>query len=68
MDWQAFLNHPVVAGAIAGAGGAALADYAAFRNWKSFDDALTYDWYVALFRWVQGAVGGALFALGWAAA
>lgn len=66
MDLQALLAHPVVAGAISGLGGAALADYAAFRSWKSYDEALAYDWGTALWRWFQGAIGGAVFALGWA--
>lgn len=62
-------SHPVLAkalaGAVAGFGGAVLVDYAEFRKWKSFDDALTYNWSVAAFRWVQGAVGGVVAAFGY---
>lgn len=62
---QAFVKaHPVVASALLGAGVAARMDLAAFASWKRFDDALAYDWGVALWRWFQGAVIGALAALG----
>lgn len=64
---KALLVHPVVAGAISGFTSAALVDYAAFRQWKSLSDAANYDWGVAAWRWFQGAVGGALAALGIAA-
>ena len=61
---QAFLAHPLVQGAITGFIGAAAADYAAFRSWKSVDDARAYDWGVAAWRWFQGVVGGVVGALG----
>jgi len=59
-----FLSLPLVQGAISGAVAAALIDFAAFRSWKSFNDALSYTWSIALFRWVQGAVVGAVTSLG----
>lgn len=49
----------VKAGALAGLISAAAIDFQAFRKWKSFDDALHYDWGIAVWRWVQGAVLGA---------
>ena len=61
MDW---LQHSVVRGALTGIVAAAAVDYAAFRSWKSFADARGYSWSVAAFRWVQGAITGALAALG----
>lgn len=62
---QAFLQeHALVAAAINGAVVAARTDIAAFASWKRFDDAMAYDWGVALWRWFQGAVLGALIALG----
>lgn len=61
---QDLLSNPFVAGAIAGVVSAAAADLTAFRSWKSFDDAKTYSWAVAAFRWFQGAVLGALAAVG----
>lgn len=64
MEW---FQHPIVQGALTGALTAASVDYAAFRAWKSFQDAVTYDWKTALFRWVQGAIVGALTAVGFAA-
>lgn len=58
------LQHPIVRGALAGAAGAALGDYRNFRSWKSVDDAMTYEWKTAAWRWFQGAVGGAMAAAG----
>ena len=48
--------HSALVGALAAAG----VDYHAFLTWKSFGDIKTYQWNIALFRWVQGAVIGAL--------
>lgn len=59
MNWKAIL-----AGAVSGAISAAGTDFGAFRSWKSFQDAARYDWPTAIFRWVQGAILGALGALG----
>lgn len=58
------LHNRIVQGALAGLGAAALVDFNAFRSWKSWQDASTYDWKVASFRWLQGAVVGAVAALG----
>ena len=41
---------------------AAIVDVGAFRGWKSWDDAMTYNWGIASFRWFQGMVVGALTA------
>jgi len=51
-------------GALVGWGSALVVDYAAFRSWKSAHDLMAYDWGVALWRWGQGAVGGAVTSLG----
>lgn len=59
-----FLHNPIVAGAISGLLAAAVVDFHAFKSWHSFQDARAYDWGVALFRWFQGTVIGALGALG----
>lgn len=61
MDW---LQMPIVRGALAGVLAAAAVDFAAFRSWKSFNDALSYSWSTAAFRLLQGAVTGALTSLG----
>lgn len=58
------LGHPVVKGALAGALGAAAVDIAAFRSWKSHEEALAYNWGIAIWRWFQGAALGALSAAG----
>lgn len=47
-------------GALTGAGGAARADYHAFKTWNSVADAKAYNWSVAAWRWFQGAVTGAV--------
>lgn len=59
--------HPVVRGAVAGAVAAAAIDVAAFRSFKTFTEFQAYDWRIAAVRWAQGAVVGALAALGFAA-
>jgi hypothetical protein len=58
------LTALVLKGAAAGLIAALATDLGSFKSWKSFDDALSYDWKVAAFRWIQGAVLGALSALG----
>lgn len=63
----AMLHSAIGQGAITGLVTAAAADYAVFRQWKSWEDARTYDWGIASFRWVQGSIVGALTGagLGW---
>ena len=51
-------------GALTGLVGAAAVDYHAFQTWKSFSDVKTYQWSTALFRWVQGVVGGLVVSAG----
>jgi hypothetical protein len=63
-----FLSNPFVKGAVTGFAAAAVVDIAAFRSWKSFHDAASYQWGTAAWRWFQGAVSGALVALGYSAA
>jgi hypothetical protein len=60
------LHNPLVQGALAGWLSAAGADLAAFRSWKSFDDAAHYDWKVAIWRWFQGTLLGVLSGAGFA--
>lgn len=66
---MAFLQNRIVAGAIAGALSAALVDFNAFRAWKQWSDVATYQWSTAAFRWMQGAITGAVAAagIGWVA-
>lgn len=54
----------VAQGALAGLVAAMVVDYNAFRSWKSLDEARTYDWGLALRRWLQGLTTGALSAFG----
>jgi hypothetical protein len=51
-------------GMVSGTITAAIVDVGAFRGWKSWDDAVTYNWSLASFRWAQGAIIGALSGLG----
>lgn len=64
MTFLDFLHNPIVQGAINGVVAAAVVDFAAFRSWKSFQDAASYSWSTAAFRWFQGAVVGAISAAG----
>lgn len=50
--------------ALKGALVAAAVDFGAFKKWKSFDDALAYDWRLAAWRWFQGAVIGLVAGFG----
>lgn len=58
------LENKFVQGAIAGFLSAAVVDFAAFRAWKSFREATTYDWRTAAWRWLQGIVVGVVTAAG----
>lgn len=49
-----------VQGAIGGWLVAARVDYEAFKHWQSFDEAKAYNWKVAAWRWLQGAIIGAV--------
>ena len=51
-------------GALTGWASAAGTDYHAFTQWKSLDDAKQYNWNTALWRWLQGAVMGAVAGTG----
>lgn len=51
-------------GALTGWASAAVVDYHAFSQWKSLDDAKKYDWSTAAWRWIQGAVMGAVSGAG----
>lgn len=61
------LSIPLVQGAATGLLAAAAVDYQAFRTWKSFRDATTYDWRTATWRWFQGAVVGVVTSAGYGA-
>jgi len=61
-----FLAHPAVSaiaiGALSGWASAAKTDRDAFKSWKGWQDALSYNWGTATFRWFQGAIIGGLTA------
>lgn len=52
--------HPITVGGFKAAVAAALIDFAAFRKWQSHDEAMTYRWRLAMWRWAQGFVVGAV--------
>lgn len=58
------LYHPLTQAVVAGVIAAAAVDIAAFRSWKSLDEAEAYNWKVAAWRWFQGAGLGLLTGLG----
>lgn len=60
MDWKVIWGSAFVTGAVSGILAAAAVDFGAFRSWKNFDQARTYDWGLAAWRWFQGFVGGGL--------
>lgn len=62
-----FFHYPMVRGAISGACAAAIVDLHAFLTWKSVNDVKGYNWSTAAFRWVQGAVTGAITGAGFGA-
>lgn len=64
MNLQALLANQYVAGALTGLLAAAVVDVAAFRSWKSVNEALAYEWPIAFWRWGQGAVSGLIAAAG----
>ncbi len=55
-------------GALVGLLSAVWVDYRIFKRWTKWEDAMTYDWSIASFRWVHGAIVGAVTGagLGWA--
>ncbi len=64
MNLSEVLANKFVAGALTGLLAAAVVDFGAFRSWKNFNEAYSYDWPTAGWRWFQGAVSGLLTAAG----
>jgi hypothetical protein len=62
MDMTTLLAHPVVVGALSGFLTAARVDYIAFQRFQTPEEAAQYQWRIALWRWLQGAVIGAVTA------
>ena len=61
------LQHPIIAGAVAGFLTATAVDFQAFRAFQTFGEFKRYNWTLAGFRAVQGVVIGAVSAAGiWA--
>jgi len=61
------LHNPIARGALSGLMAAAAVDLHAFLAWKSVEEFTSYSWKTAAFRWVQGAVAGAITAAGFGA-
>ena len=59
-----FISNPYVRAALIGVVTAAGVDFAAFKKWQSFDEAASYGWGLAAWRWFQGALTGLAMALG----
>lgn len=57
-------QHASARGAVTGWLAAAAVDFQAFRTWKSFHDVAVYQWNIAAWRWLQGAIVGAVTAAG----
>ncbi len=56
--------NPIVRGALSGLLAAVVVDLHAFLTWKSLDEAKSYNWPTAIFRWSQGTIAGAVAAAG----
>lgn len=61
---QSLSHSPIVHGAITGALASAVVDFQAFKTWTTFHDFVTFNWATAAFRWLQGAVLGAVAGVG----
>ena len=57
-----WLQDPTVRSVVTGVVVAAAVDVQAFRSWKSWDDAASYGWGVAGWRWLLGGLVGYLTA------
>ena len=55
-----WLQIPIVRSILTGVLVAAAVDFQAFRSWQSWDDAASYGWGVAAWRWCLGGVVGCL--------
>jgi len=58
------LHQPFVHGLLTGLGTAALVDIGAFLKWKDETDIKAFNYRLAMLRWAQGAVSGAIFGAG----
>lgn len=58
------LAHPIAKGIITGIVTGIAGDVAAFRAWKTWQDAAVYDYATLSFRAVQGAIVGLITAAG----
>lgn len=67
MDWIAIVHSAAFRGAISGVIAAATVDLHAFLQWQSFYEVTQYRWSLAAFRWLQGAVTGAIGGSGYSA-
>jgi hypothetical protein len=68
MPWYLIVLHsPIFHGALVGWATAAHVDYSAFTAATSWTGLVTYDWGTASFRWVKGAIGGAIMGAGFGA-
>jgi hypothetical protein len=59
-----FFHNPIVYSILVGWGTAALVDFNAFRAWKNWNDAVSYDYKTMILRWGQGIAIGFTSGLG----
>lgn len=52
------IMNPLIRAALIGTLTAAAVDFQTFRAWKSLEEAKTYAWGVAAWRWFLGAITG----------
>jgi len=58
------LSSPIIHGALSGLLAAGVVDYHAFMRCQTFKDVVAWDWSTAGLRWIQGAIAGAVSAIG----
>ncbi len=65
MTWHDFFQNNLVKGALSGLLAAVVVDIHAFTKWRDYDKFSEFNYKLMLTRWLQGAVMGALGALGY---
>ena len=56
--------NKIISGALAGLVSAVAVDLDAFKKWQSVREFQKFNWKLAAFRWLKGALAGALAAAG----
>lgn len=66
MTTREFFDNKLVQGALSGLLAAMVVDIHAFSKWRDYNQFAEFSYKLMLVRWLQGAISGALLALGYA--